>query len=68
METFPVAMLIARNAVHREVNGARPEGPAVPPVPPAPRRPRAFRTRTTLAGVPQRAATVVAPRECSPAC
>lgn len=67
MDSLLIAMLIAQDAVSRDVNSARLDAPVVPYVEPARRRIRTFRTRAALAGALQRAADVVAPAECSPA-
>jgi hypothetical protein len=66
VNTLPVAMIIAQDAVSREVNSARPDAPVVPYVAPVHRRPRTFRVRTALAGALQRAADALAPAEHSP--
>lgn len=66
MDNLPIAMIIAQDAVSREVTSALPDAPVVPYVAPARRRPRTFRTRSALAGALQRAADAVAPAECSP--
>jgi hypothetical protein len=67
VDSLLIAMLIAQDAVSRDVNSARLDAPVVPYVEPARRHIRTFRTRAALAGALQRAADVVAPAECSPA-
>ena len=67
MDSLPIAMIIARDAMSRAVDSARPGAPVGPDVATARRRTRTFRTRAALAGVLQRAADAVAPGECSPA-
>lgn len=67
MDTLPIAMIIAADAVSREVNSAQPDALVVPYVAPTRRRTRTFRIRAVLAAVLQRAADVVAPVDCSPA-
>lgn len=67
MDSLPIAMIIAQDAMSRAVDSARPDAPVVPDVAPARRRTRTFRTRAVLAGALQRAADTVAPAECSPA-
>jgi len=66
VDSLPIALIIATDAVSREIGSAHPDAPVVPVVPAA-RRPRGFRTRAALAGVLQRAADAVAPAQCTPA-
>jgi hypothetical protein len=67
MDSLPIAMIIAQDAMSRAVDSARPDAPVVPYVASARPRTRTLRTRAALAGLLQRAADVVAPGECSPA-
>jgi len=66
VDTLPIAMIIAQDAVSRQVTSALPDAPVVPYVAPARRRPRTFRARAALAGAFQRAADAVAPAERGP--
>lgn len=66
MNTNPLAIIIAQDAVTRQVTSALPGAPVVPYVARARRRPSTFRARSALAGAFLRAADAVAPAECSP--
>ena len=59
MDGAPLALLLSRASVIREVESARPGAPVVPAG--RPRRPRVPRTRTALAGALHRAAEALTP-------
>ncbi|WP_149203702.1 hypothetical protein [Actinotalea subterranea] len=62
MDGAPLALLLSRASVIREVESARPGAPVVPAGRPRrPRRPRVPRTRTALAGALHRAAEALTP-------